>query len=97
MLHYLHVPVFIRILTQEKETFLKSILPIHMKNQAQAILQFTGYPLEPIVALAVNKSLQSRLFLAFSKGLPGSTDPLQKEGFVYTTIDMDERWFSDYE
>jgi hypothetical protein len=32
-----------------------------MKNDAQAILLFTGHPLEPIVALQVQKSIQSQL------------------------------------
>jgi len=31
-----------------------------MKNYAQAILLFTGYPLEPIVALEIQKSYQPR-------------------------------------
>ena len=31
-----------------------------MKQNAQAILLFTGYPLEPIVALQVRKSFQSQ-------------------------------------
>jgi hypothetical protein len=32
-----------------------------MKNDAQAILLFTGHPLEPIVALQVQKSIQTQL------------------------------------
>jgi len=32
-----------------------------MKQHAQAILLFTGYPLEPIVALEIKKSFQSSL------------------------------------
>jgi hypothetical protein len=32
-----------------------------MKNDAQAILLFTGHPLEPIVAFQVQKSIQSQL------------------------------------
>lgn len=68
-----------------------------MKNNAQAILQFTGYPLEPIVALEINKSFQSRLFQTVSAATLSFATPIQTTGFVYETEDMDERWFSGYE
>lgn len=68
-----------------------------MKNHAQAILQFTGYPLEPIVALEIKKSYQLHLQIAWSNAAPHAAEAMQKGGFVYTATDVDERWFSSYE
>ena len=68
-----------------------------MKKHAQAILQFTGYPLEPIVAYQIKKSYQFPVKAVFSQIIPASTEALQRDGFVYTTTDLDERWFCDYE
>jgi hypothetical protein len=36
-----------------------------MKNDAQSLLQFIGYPLEPIVALHVKQRYQSHIQAAF--------------------------------
>lgn len=67
-----------------------------MKNYAQAILQFTGYPLEPIVALQINKSYQSHT-LAGSTIQPVTSEVSLGSSFIYKATDMDERWFSNYE
>jgi len=44
-----------------------------MKNNAQAILLLTGHPLEPIVALEVQKSLQARLVTTANADTSAST------------------------
>ena len=44
-----------------------------MKNHAQAILLLTGYPLEPIVALQINKSLQAQVPATAANATPAQT------------------------
>lgn len=69
-----------------------------MKNHAQAILQFTGYPLEPIVALEVNKSLQSKLNVA-SRNLSASPydASTRVNDMITDSKNWDPEWFSNYE
>jgi hypothetical protein len=56
-----------------------------MKNDAQAILLFTGHPLEPIVALQVQKTIQTQLIQArrsaasTSKGRKSQTQQVDKK------------------
>lgn len=68
-----------------------------MKKHAQAILQFTGYPLEPMVALQLKKSFRPAPSTPFISFVPFSTEAIQTNGFVYNTTEVDERWFSNYE
>ncbi len=65
-----------------------------MKNYAQAILQFTGYPLEPIVAWQLKKSYQLHLVDAVFADLPPSSKPLQKQAIAYKTGDMHVHGFA---
>jgi hypothetical protein len=53
-----------------------------MKNNAQAILQFTAYPLEPIVALQINKTLQSYVQSAFGSAVAISTPGQMPSGLT---------------
>ena len=65
-----------------------------MKN-AKEILQFTGYPLEPIVALQIKKTLEAQLT---EKAHPLS--PYVKLlGNIQATnlLQWDAAWFSNYE
>jgi hypothetical protein len=61
-----------------------------MKNHAQAIL-LTGHPLEPIVALQINKSLQAQVSLHYV-----NTTPAQTNKSVYTSENKTTRRFSNY-
>jgi hypothetical protein len=90
-------PQFLSTLTPETTTFSKSNNPILMKNYAQAILQFTGYPLEPIVALQINKSFQSRTITSDNNIWSALSETPTGRSFVYQVADMDERWFTNYE
>ena len=62
-----------------------------MKQHAQAILQFTGYPLEPIVALQLNKSYQSNT--SAGNALPVTA---AQQNSTYNT-GADDVWFGNYE
>ena len=68
-----------------------------MKNYAQAILQFTRYPLEPIVALQINKSFQLQPYTLEGNARPVFLETLAGYRTVYQVTDMDERWFTNYE
>jgi hypothetical protein len=94
---YLQSPGFRLTLTAGKKTFSKAHNPIHMKTDTQAILQYSSYPLEPIVALTVIKNYQSYLRVVYSEAKPPSPLQIQKEGFVYKTGETDDRWFGNYE
>ena len=68
-----------------------------MKLHAQEILQYSGYPLEPIVALEVKKTYEEklkrvthRLYLAAHLASP-ATDIAQN------TKNWDNDWFGNYE
>jgi len=65
-----------------------------MKN-AKEILQFTGYPLEPLVALQVKKTLEAQLTEKATKLSPyvkllGSSNAANH-------LQWDAAWFSNYE
>ncbi|MGV3656787.1 MAG: hypothetical protein ACO1NX_02500 [Chitinophagaceae bacterium] len=65
-----------------------------MKN-AKEILQFTGYPLEPIVALEIKKTLEAQLA---EKAHPLS--PYVKligHSQATNQLHWDAAWFSNYE
>ena len=68
-----------------------------MKNFAQAILQFTRYPLEPNVALQINKSFQFQPNTSDDNIRPVFSEALAGYRAFYQATDMDERWFSNYE
>jgi hypothetical protein len=55
-----------------------------MKNDAHALLQFIGYPLEPIVALHVTKSYQSHIQAALSTA--AFTAPVQPQNTGNTRV-----------
>lgn len=65
-----------------------------MKEYAQAILQFTGYPLEPIVALAINKSYQTQAMALFGAAL---SLPSPFSNATTSVVAMDEIWYNQYE
>ena len=75
---------FLFILTARFQTFLNSKYPKSMKNCAQAILLFTGYPLEPIVALEIQKSYQTQVPLAANNSKPKHAVPAAK--FKHITV-----------
>jgi hypothetical protein len=68
-----------------------------MKTDTRSLLQYSSYPLEPIVALTVTKNYQSYLRVVHNNTKTGSSLPMQKEGFIYQTGETDERWFGNYE
>ena len=69
-----------------------------MKNHAQSILQFTGYPLEPIVAQEVQKIYQTKLIVASLNTSPSfSSKPLPIEELIYSKENWDIAWFTNYE
>jgi hypothetical protein len=69
-----------------------------MKNHAQDILQFSGYPLEPIVALEVKKIYESKLkVVARNPSLSPYTKALGMTDVAYNNLAWDEHWFSSYE
>lgn len=65
-----------------------------MKN-AKEILQFTGYPLEPIVALQIKKTLDSQLTEKAHLHSPY----VKLLGYSQATnhLQWDAAWFSNYE
>jgi hypothetical protein len=77
----LHASLFLFILTAEIQTFRTFQYPTIMKKHAQAILLFTGYPLEPIVALQVKKSYQSHLADMFGTLENNAAQPLKPVTF----------------
>lgn len=69
-----------------------------MKNYAQNILQFSGYPLEPIVAKEVKKSYESKLVIAARNyNLSLYPEIIQTKGFVCNNDVCEAEWFSNYE
>ena len=67
-----------------------------MKN-AQAILQFSGYPLEPIVALEVKKSYDSKLVVASRNYTSPHYAKPQQKSININNQSFDENWFGNYE
>jgi hypothetical protein len=69
-----------------------------MKNYAQDILQFSGYPLEPIVAMEVKKIYESKLkVVARNPSLSPYTKALGISDVAYNNLAWDENWFGNYE
>lgn len=68
-----------------------------MKNHAQAILQFSDYPLEPIVALEVKKSYDSKLVVASRNYTSPHYARPQQKNLNITQQNWDEAWFGNYE
>ena len=69
-----------------------------MKNYAQDILQFSGYPLEPIVAREVKKIYESKLkVVARNPSLSPYTKALGISDVAYNNLAWDEHWFGNYE
>jgi hypothetical protein len=94
---FLQTCFFRLTLTAAIQTFSKGHNLIRMKTDTQAILQYSSYPLEPIVALTVTKNYQSYLRVVYNNKKTGSSLQIQKEGFVYKTGETDDRWFGNYE
>jgi hypothetical protein len=76
---------------------LQAFNPTHMKLHAQEILQYSGYPLEPIVAKEVKKTYEEKVQKAVRQHY------LAAQGLA-TTIDIadnnknwDAEWFGNYE
>lgn len=73
-----------------------SFYPMNMKNPAQSILQYSMYPLEPIVALEIKKMYQARLKVASTNLSPHTTD-FQTSQMTTKNENWDEGWFNNYE
>jgi hypothetical protein len=67
-----------------------------MKDHAQFILQFSGHPLEPIVALEIKKMYQAKLSVA-SLNLSSHIKKVQTSALVNANENWDVDWYNNYE
>ncbi|HVG41368.1 MAG TPA: hypothetical protein VM888_07130 [Chitinophagaceae bacterium] len=64
---------------------------------AQAILQTTGHPLEPIVAFELNKAYQKKLSVVVNNSLSPYLKDYQVNASLNAIETFGEDWFNNYE
>ena len=72
---------------------------MNMKNHAtaQAILQLTGHPLEPLVAFELTKMYQQNRLVAVKKPSSPYLKDFQVHALLNATENFSVDWFNNYE
>jgi hypothetical protein len=65
--------------------------------KAQAILQSTGHPLEPIVAKELNRMYQTKLTVVYNKASSPYIKDFQVNASLSATENFSVDWFNNYE